>query len=204
MLYMKQLGNLSLHDAAAGKDDKKKPPNSGSGACDECRKAAIAGLDNATRFSSQVREHLRLVIAKWATCAQKNNCPVDPLAKAAAACNSRDYADSGVQACLSHELTFGAKGTSPSFGCAATTAADEVTICHSATLSKLDRELSEQYRQLLNNLSAEQRTRLRSGQRDWLNKRADCGTDEDCIQLSYRDRILYLRGLQRPAAVIEQ
>jgi YARHG domain len=69
-------------------------------ACGECRRFGLAGLGNAARSSAKVRDYLVGALAKWATCADKNKCSFDPIARAAANCNSGGFSDDGVRSCL--------------------------------------------------------------------------------------------------------
>jgi uncharacterized protein YecT (DUF1311 family) len=84
----------------------------------------------------------------------------------------------------------------PSFNCATNRAPDEVTICGSIVLSRLDLELSAQYATVRKELDSAQQSILRESQRYWLSQRASCGYSEGCINNLYRQRIGQLIALQ--------
>jgi len=88
-----------------------------------------------------------------------------------------------------------AMGQHPSFNCATNRAPDEVTICGSIVLARLDLELSALYATARRDLDSRQQSVLRESQRYWLRQRASCGDSEACISSLYRQRIQQLMAL---------
>ena len=88
-----------------------------------------------------------------------------------------------------------ARSQQPGFDCATNTAPDERTICASAELSRLDRQLNDLYVAVRDGLDAGQQILLRDTQRLWLRQRAACGRDPSCIAALYQARIPQLRAI---------
>ena len=80
-----------------------------------------------------------------------------------------------------------------SFNCARARLPDEVLICQSAQLSRLDARMASLYFTLRNSLGGAERRSLEADQAQWLNSRMDCGRDYDCILAHYQRRIRELR-----------
>jgi uncharacterized protein len=78
--------------------------------------------------------------------------------------------------------------SSPSFPCARASLAVEHTICNSSVLAALDRELSTLYVQRSGSRS------VLNAQSSWLNRRNACGTNENCVEQRYHERIAELQG----------
>jgi len=76
-----------------------------------------------------------------------------------------------------------------SFNCNYAKAPDEVMICNSPSLSKLDEQMSVMYFQTRNSLAGAPRARLEGDQVAWLRGRQACGGDPDCLADAYRERI---------------
>ena len=79
-----------------------------------------------------------------------------------------------------------------SFNCNYAKAVDEVAICRSPVLSRLDEQMSTMYFEIRNNLTGVQRIQLENSQAAWLRGRQYCGGDPGCIEQSYRQRIAEL------------
>lgn len=80
----------------------------------------------------------------------------------------------------------------PSFDCTAATSSALATICRDPQLSALDRRLTGLYRRRLAEATAdsdEARDELQSTERDWIADRRSCGSDADCLEDHYRQRI---------------
>jgi uncharacterized protein len=80
-----------------------------------------------------------------------------------------------------------------SFNCNYAKAVDEVAICRSPLLSRLDEQMSTMYHLRQDHLSGPlfgvQRLQLENGQAAWLSGRRLCGGDPGCIEQAYRQRI---------------
>ncbi|MDF3887886.1 lysozyme inhibitor LprI family protein [Cupriavidus basilensis] len=74
----------------------------------------------------------------------------------------------------------------------------EAAICSDENLRRLDMRLSSVYGKLARARS-QQRDPLRQAQMAWLRTRDQCGTDENCIQGSYEERIEALQAQLREA-----
>jgi uncharacterized protein YecT (DUF1311 family) len=81
----------------------------------------------------------------------------------------------------------------PSFDCKTHHQQEEVAICNSATLSRLDRQLYGLYTGLLNRSDIQQ-TRLKVDERAWLSDRHSCLGNESCLTMAYERRIEQLRS----------
>lgn len=86
-------------------------------------------------------------------------------------------------------LASGEPALSQSFKCANAKAPDEIAICRSPELSRLDEQLAISYRGQLEQANPSQRPRIVAEQRAWLDARRRCGQDPQCIGTSYRTRI---------------
>ena len=75
----------------------------------------------------------------------------------------------------------------PSFNCVTDTRPDERTVCASAALSQLDRQLSTLYFAVRDGLDAGQQAVLRDGQRNWIRERQSCGPTPPASALSTKD-----------------
>lgn len=79
------------------------------------------------------------------------------------------------------------------FDCARAASPVEQSVCASAELRQEDDRLTLLYHRLLS-AQPQQRTTLRTSQRDWLKTRDQCGTDAGCIGDHYRTRIADLKA----------
>ena len=77
-----------------------------------------------------------------------------------------------------------------SFNCRYARFADEVAICQSPLLSRLDERMSRRFYEARNESGGPD---LDAEQDAWLRSRRSCGSDEDCIEEAYRERIRELR-----------
>jgi|HubBroStandDraft_6_1064221.scaffolds.fasta_scaffold173958_2 uncharacterized protein len=76
-----------------------------------------------------------------------------------------------------------------SFNCRTADKPDEVLICQSPELCKLDIQMSGTYFRLRNGLGGTARSRLMSDQAAWLRQRFNCGRDYGCVRSLYERRI---------------
>jgi uncharacterized protein len=98
-----------------------------------------------------------------------------------------------------------AQAFTPSFDCKSDHGPDETAVCGNNELSRLDNEMATAYRNALSTASQDATAQLRSTQRDWLNKRKNCGASNACLKGLYERRLVELRvrapGEPRPAPV---
>ena len=73
--------------------------------------------------------------------------------------------------------------------------AAEDTICSTRSLWGLDDQLNNSYQSALDVVSARDRSRLQSSQRDWLRARNGCGASVGCLRTVYGDRIRSLDAI---------
>jgi uncharacterized protein len=81
------------------------------------------------------------------------------------------------------------------FNCAFAKQADELTICRDASLGALDEQMAIRFFKIRQQLPTEGQAPLRAGQKDFLARRKFCGTDGDCIDGMYRERLETLCSL---------
>jgi uncharacterized protein len=79
-----------------------------------------------------------------------------------------------------------------SFNCRTAELPDEILICQSPYLSRLDERMASLYFRLRNSLYGGERRALEADQRRWLNSRIACGRDFGCIRFAYETRIRQL------------
>jgi uncharacterized protein len=84
--------------------------------------------------------------------------------------------------------------SSPSYDCVTNHQADERAICNDDNLSELDRRMALVYSALILRLSKSKQNDLRDQQREWLRRRARCGSDVDCLWRVYEARIPQLEA----------
>jgi uncharacterized protein len=80
-----------------------------------------------------------------------------------------------------------------SFNCNTADKPDEVLICQSPRLARLDEQMSSLYFTLRNRLGGAERRALEAAQTSWLESRFACGRDFGCIETRYERRIAELR-----------
>jgi uncharacterized protein len=88
--------------------------------------------------------------------------------------------------------------TGPSFNCNYAKAPDEVAVCQTPELSRLDREMARLYSEAMNYYRGGSRDSIRRDQAAWLNSRHRCGCDANCIKDAYNrrcNRLAYLGGI---------
>lgn len=92
-----------------------------------------------------------------------------------------------------------------SFDCTKANKPDERTICANNDLAQTDGNLGATYDNLLPLVHGEKRRDLIEGQRKWLEKRAECGSDVSCLETVYarRQKTLdaFTKGSQASAAL---
>ncbi|MFI5012401.1 MAG: lysozyme inhibitor LprI family protein [Hyphomicrobiales bacterium] len=76
-----------------------------------------------------------------------------------------------------------------SFACRYASTDDELAICASEALSRLDQRMSDLYSDLRRTLVGEARAELDLSQQAWLQRRARCHDNAACIASVYRARI---------------
>lgn len=94
---------------------------------------------------------------------------------------------------LAFALTLAHSAQAQSFNCRYAKSPDEVAICQSDRLSRLDQILARLYFSVRNRLYGGERAALEREQARWLRSRRDCGADIPCIAESYESRIQELR-----------
>ena len=92
---------------------------------------------------------------------------------------------------LAAALLLSTAASAQSFNCRYARFADEVAICQSPLLSRLDERLSRRFYETRNEVGGAE---LDAEQDAWLRSRRSCGSDEDCIEDAYRERIRELRN----------
>ena len=90
-----------------------------------------------------------------------------------------------------------AQAVTPSFDCKSNHGPDETAVCGNNELSRLDNEMATAYRNALSTASPDATAQLRSIQRDWLNKRKNCGASNVCLKELYERRLVEL-GVHAP------
>jgi len=90
-------------------------------------------------------------------------------------------------------LLLPAAASAQSFNCRYARFADEVAICQSPLLSRLDERMSRIFYETRNDIDGT-RDELDADQDAWLRTRRSCGRDDACIEDAYRDRIRELRA----------
>jgi uncharacterized protein len=86
----------------------------------------------------------------------------------------------------------------PSFDCRAASGAAERTICATPSIHPIDRNLTALYHDTLAQAHKVSDTRaaniIRQAERTFLASRNSCGTDVDCIRVTYRGQFSILRS----------
>ena len=100
-------------------------------------------------------------------------------------------------------------GEGPSFSCTRKLRPAEKAICASAELARLDRKLAEAYTAAWTAADDQGRAALKGDQREWLARRASCGTDPDCIGRMLKERTAALfaqsgRVPQEPGSTVSE
>jgi uncharacterized protein len=90
---------------------------------------------------------------------------------------------------------FSAPALSQGFNCNFAKAADELTICRDDSLKALDEQMSDRFFKIRQQLPSEGQAQLKAGQKDFLSRRKFCGTDGDCIEGIYKERMETLCSL---------
>jgi uncharacterized protein len=99
----------------------------------------------------------------------------------------------GVAACTGSSGTVSAQ----SFNCSYAKTADEVLICQSPELARMDSVLASNYADLRGMLNSRERAWLQNEQRGWLRARMSCGYNYRCVYQMYArrwDEIITMAG----------
>lgn len=78
--------------------------------------------------------------------------------------------------------------------CARAGNAAEQQICRDSNLTRLDAQLNQAYQQLREGLTSADREALKTEQLAWLRERDSCGSNTQCLETAYSDRISYLEN----------
>jgi len=78
-----------------------------------------------------------------------------------------------------------ARSESASFSCAHARSPDEIAICRSPALRRLDQRMAGMYQDILGCSGMGSRDVYREEQRDWLKQRQTCGSDKQCLTRLY-------------------
>jgi uncharacterized protein YecT (DUF1311 family) len=91
-----------------------------------------------------------------------------------------------------------ASTTGPSFDCAKASNEVENAICSNPELRRLDGELGRTYGDLVRELDPDERTALRTEQREWIReRRQECGAAISCLRATFRTRLEVLKTWTR-------
>lgn len=74
------------------------------------------------------------------------------------------------------------------YDCTRAETASEIAVCDNPGLSRLDEEMTTQYRYLINTLPPHRAHLLREDQRSWIVARDSCGADVRCLRARYQER----------------
>jgi uncharacterized protein len=78
---------------------------------------------------------------------------------------------------------------SQAFNCNFAKQADELTICRDDSLKALDEQMSDRFFKVRQQLPTDGQALLKAGQKDFMSRRKFCGTDGDCIEGMYKERM---------------
>lgn len=84
---------------------------------------------------------------------------------------------------------------SQAFNCNFAKQADELTICRDDSLKALDEQMADRFFKIRQQLPKAGLAQLKSGQKDFMSRRNFCGTDGDCIEGMYKERMETLCSL---------
>jgi uncharacterized protein len=82
-----------------------------------------------------------------------------------------------------------------SFNCTFAKSPTEVAICRDASLGAMDEKMADTFFKLRQQLPKDGLQQLKSGQKDFMSRRNFCGTDGDCIEGMYAERMETLCNL---------
>ena len=117
-------------------------------------------------------------------------------AAAFAASPGFDFQPTGASA-----FKFRVEPTGPSFNCNYAKTPDEVAICQTPELSRLDREMAQLYSEAMNFYRGAEGVPIRRDQTTCLNQHRRCGYDVNCIKEAYDRRTNKLAYLMRDGLV---
>jgi uncharacterized protein len=83
----------------------------------------------------------------------------------------------------------------PGFDCRKTTGDDEIAVCRSRSLSRLDRQMTALYRTVQTCALMGGRGANRDDQAAWLAERKLCSADDKCLSAAYHRRISQLKPM---------
>jgi uncharacterized protein len=83
----------------------------------------------------------------------------------------------------------------PAINCQRAATSDEIAICSSSRLARLDRQLQGLFNTLQATLNPHDQALLRETERRWLVTRSGCGSEESCIASQYQSRIVQLSAM---------
>lgn len=86
----------------------------------------------------------------------------------------------------------------PSFSCAKPSTATELALCHEPSLWAKDRAMDSVYFWVRENVKKDIRKQWLAAQREWLAARNRCGSDTNCLNRVYDQRLLEFSGIQIP------
>jgi uncharacterized protein len=78
---------------------------------------------------------------------------------------------------------------SQAFNCNFAKQPDELTICRDDSLKALDEQMADRFFKIRQRLPEDGQKQLKAGQKDFMSRRAFCGTDGDCIDGMYKERL---------------
>ena len=90
-------------------------------------------------------------------------------------------------------LMFPGVAPAASFDCTKARAADEVAVCRSRDLSEMDVRMATLFEVNTSLVLMGQRGAMQDEQRDWLKRRAGCGSNVACLRTVYQVRIAELQ-----------
>ena len=91
---------------------------------------------------------------------------------------------------------------SQAFNCNFAKQPDELTICRDDSLKALDEQMADRFFKIRQQLPPAGVRQLNSGQKDFLKRRNFCGTDGDCIEGMYSERMETLCSMASDFGVV--
>jgi uncharacterized protein len=91
---------------------------------------------------------------------------------------------------------------SQAFNCNFAKQPDELTICRDDSLKALDEQMADRFFKIRQQLPEDGQAQLKTGQKDFLSRRNFCGTDGDCIEGMYKERLETLCSLAGDFGVV--
>jgi uncharacterized protein len=97
---------------------------------------------------------------------------------------------------------FSGPAWSQAFNCNFAKLPDELTICRDDSLKALDEQMADRFFKIRQQLPESGLKQLKSGQADFMKRRTFCGTDGDCIEGMYEERLETLCSLAGDFGVV--